>query len=152
MNEVRSILFLLVVGLGIPTVVPASATTIPAGTILLMKTGNTIYSGDRSGTKFKGTLVQNIAGQGKTVIPSGTTVGGVVTSPKFTTGPVTRPLTLRLIEVVIHGRAVSIKTDDFEAKNTSPWLTRRGIQVTGARFLLPPGTILPFRLNQPLTI
>ena len=128
------------------------AATIPAGTVIVIKTSHTINSKDPSGRKFKAELAQAIGVNGKVVAPAGTSVGGVIKSPSFTVGSTTRPLTLRLSELVINKRVIPIKTDDFEADNTSPWFTRRGIHVTGSAFLLHSGTVLGFRLSQPVEI
>ena len=130
------------------------AATLPAGTTILVKTSTTIHSRDVAGRKFEGQLARGVGpAGGKVLIPAGASVVGVVKSSSYTVGSTTRPLTLRLTEIVIHGHSVPIKTDDFEASNSSPWTTaRRGIQVSGGNFLLPHGTVLQFRLAQPVDI
>ena len=151
MNARKLILLTILLSLAIP-LQSAWTATIPAGTIIVVKTSHTINSKDPSGRKFKAQLAQGIGVNGKVVVPAGTSVGGVIKSPSFTVGSTTRPLTLRLSELAINKRVITIKTDDFEADNSSPWFTRRGIHVTGSSFLLHSGTLLGFRLAQPVEI
>jgi hypothetical protein len=152
MNISKLMCLTILISCGIP-IQGVWCATIPAGTTLLVKTSTTIHSRDVAGRKFQGQLAKDVGANGKVLVPAGTSVTGVVKSSWFTVGSTTRPLTLRLTEIVIHGRAVPIKTDDFEAKNSSPWTTaRRGIQVTGGNFLLQHGTILQFHLAQPVNI
>jgi len=139
----------LITVMAVPT---ASAATIPAGTNVVVKTTGNIYSRDPAGRRFEALLAHNITVGGKVVVPAGTHVIGVVKSPKFNIGSTSRPLTLRLKEIVIHGHAVPIKTDDLEAQSNSPWATRRGVQVTAGGFIYTRGTILPFRLNHAVEI
>ncbi|HEY4284575.1 MAG TPA: hypothetical protein VGM62_16050 [Chthoniobacterales bacterium] len=126
----------------------ARAATIPAGTAILVKTSTAIHARDVKGRKFQGQLARSI-GAG---VHAGASVTGVVQSSWYTIASTTHPLTLRLTEIVINGHAVTVKTDDFEAQNSSPWNTRRGVQVTGGNFVLPPGTILQFRLTHSVEI
>lgn len=130
----------------------ASAATIPAGTAIVVKNTGNIYARDPAGKRFDTLLAHNITVGGKVILPAGTHVVGVVKSPKFNVGSTSRPLILRLKEIVIRGHAVPIKTDDLECESNSPWATRRGVQVTAGGFIYTRGTILPFRLNQPVEI
>jgi hypothetical protein len=129
---------------------PTNAATIPANTTVLFRTTNNIYSRDPSGRKIEGVLANNIVAGGKVVVPAGTPLVGVVKSPKFTIGSTSRPLTLRLTQITLHGHAIQVKSDDRESN--SPWATRRGVQVTGGAFMYTRATILPFRLNHPVEI
>jgi len=151
MNTPKIIFLTVLVCIGIP-MQAASAATIPAGTIILVRTEKNIYSGDSAGRRFETRLARPLAAQGSVAVPSGTTAWGKVKSPRVSVGSTTRPLTLRLTELVIHGKTVPIKTDDFEASNTSPWYTARGVHVTAGRFLMPPGTILQFRLTEAVSL
>ena len=81
------------------------------------------------------------------------TITGVVKSPVVRVGSTTRPLTLRLTGIVIHGHSVPIKTDDLEMDDTSPWTVgRRGIQVTGSAYMISSGAVLQFRLKAPAEV
>src|ERR1700747_1512724 len=97
-----------------------NAATIPAGTTVLFRTTNNIYSRDPSGRKIEGVLAHNIVAGGKVVVPAGTHLGGVVKSPKFSIGSSSRPLTLRLSQIMLHGHAISVKSDDLECDSNSP--------------------------------
>ena len=128
------------------------AATIPAGTTVLFKTKNNIFSRDPSGRRIQGVLAHNIVVGGKVVVPAGTPLVGVVKSPKFSIGSTSRPLTLRLTQIMLNGHPVAVKSDDLECESNSPWATRRGVQITGAAYVYNAGTILPFRLNHPVEI
>ena len=130
----------------------AWSATLPPGTIILVKTDKNIYARDPAGRKFQATLLRPLAAGGKNVVAAGTPVVGMVKSPWLTVGSTTRPLTLRLVEIVVNGKPVAIRTDDFEAANSSPWSTRRGVQITGGAFILTPGTVLQFHLKQPVNL
>jgi hypothetical protein len=153
MNTFKPTFVLAVAAVFLLVVLPAFGATIPAGTLLLVKTTTNISARDHSGKRISGVLARSIVVGGKVVAPVGTAVTGLVKSPYFTVGSTTRPLTLRLTEISHGGRAVAIKSDDFEAENNSPWTAGpRRIQVTGGSFLLPPGTLLQFHLKQPVEI
>ena len=130
----------------------AWSATLPSGTIILVKTEKNIYARDPAGRKFQATLLRPLAADGKNVVAAGTPVTGMIKSPWISVGSTTRPLTLRLVELNPHGKSVAIRTDDFEAENSSPWHTRRGVHVTGGAFVLTPGTVLQFRLKEPVNL
>ena len=151
MNSRKLILLTMLACMVIPAQRAWSA-TLPAGTIILVRTEKNIYARDPAGRKFQAKLVRPLAAEGKNVVPAGTPVVGMVKSPWLSVGSTTRPLTLRLVEIVINGKPVAVKSDDFEANNPSPWNTRRGVQVTGGAFVLTPGTVLQFHLKQPVNL
>src|SRR5512147_1267490 len=104
--NIRTIVSLTILAcIGIPMQVANSA-TIPAGTIILVRTEKNIYSGDSAGRRFETRLARPLSAQGSVVVPAGTTVWGKVKSPRVSIGSTTRPLTLRLTELVIHGKSV----------------------------------------------
>ena len=93
------------------------AATIPAGTTLQVRTSTTISSRDTAGKKFQGQLLQDVGAKGTVILPVGTAVVGVVESPRVEVGSSTRPLTLKLTQVSVHGQImVPIKTKDFEVE------------------------------------
>jgi hypothetical protein len=152
MNKNKIILLVISSGIWIGAQLSVAA-TIPAGTTLQVRTSTTISSRDTAGKKFQGQLLQDVGAKGTVILPAGTPVVGVVESPRVEVGSSTRPLTLKLTQVSVHGRTVSIKTQGFEAENLSPWKGRRGrVQISGGAFVLPHGTTLQFRLAQPLTL
>ena len=119
----------------------------------MIKTSVVMSSREPQGRRFPAQLTRNVVVGGKVVIPAGTKVMGQVKSPSFTVGSTTRPLTLRLVEIDRHGQVIPIKTHDLELDNMSPWsVGARRIQVTGAAYVVPLGTIFQFRLKAPFEI
>jgi hypothetical protein len=142
-----SLLIAIAVAVASP-LVSASAETIPAGAIILVKTTKAFSSREPSGKPIEGQLARHIGGAA-----AGAPVKGVVKSGAFNIGSTSRPLTLRLTGIVVKGRTVPITTDDMEMSSTSPWTAgARRVQVTGNAYLVNPGTILQFRLKQPADI
>ena len=129
-----------------------SAATVPAGTTIVVRTGVTISSRDRVGRTVVTQLDQNVAVQGKTLLPAGTKVlAKVKTSQADSRRP--DPLTVNLTSVSIAGQTVTIKTDgafQVEAKPRTARQMRTGVSV--GSFTVPSGTKMQFRLAQPLNL
>ena len=129
-----------------------SAATVPAGTTLVVRTGATISSRDRVGRTVVTQLDQNVAVQGKTLLPAGTKVlAKVETSQADSRRP--DPLTVNLTSVSIGGQTVPIKTDgafQLQAKPKTARGMRTGVSV--GSFTVPSGTKMQFRLAQPLNL
>jgi hypothetical protein len=129
-----------------------SAATVPAGTTLVVRTGATISSRDRVGRTFVTQLDQNVAVQGKTLLPAGTKVlARVETSQADSRRP--DPLSVNLTSISIGGQTVPIKTDgafQLEAKPRTARQMRTGVSV--GSFTVPSGTKMQFRLAQPLNL
>jgi hypothetical protein len=129
-----------------------SAATVPAGTTLVVRTGATISSRDRVGRTFVTQLDQNVAVQGKTLLPAGTKVlGRIETSQADSRRP--DPLSVNLTSISIGGQTVPIKTDgafQLEAKPRTARQMRTGVSV--GSFTVPSGTKMQFRLAQPLNL
>ena len=130
--------------------VAAGAATVPQGTTLVVKTTGAISSRDTAGRAFQGQLAQGVQVKGKSALAAGTAVAGIVESPQVRAGSTTRPLSLKLTQISVGGRMVSIQTDSLEVKEAGV-KSRGGVRVTGGAFLLSPGTTLQFRLSRPLT-
>jgi hypothetical protein len=150
--NIRRFVFLTMLAFVAGPVATSWSATLPSGTMILIKTEHNIYARDPAGRKFKATLLRPLAAGGKNVVAAGTPVVGMVKSPWFSVGSTTRPLTLRLIQLTVHGKPVTIRSEDFEAVNSSPWFTRRGIHVTGGAFILTTGTVLGFQLRDPVNL
>jgi hypothetical protein len=127
------------------------AATIPVGTTLVVRTLNTIHSTDRVGRTFNAQLDQDIAVNGKTVLPKGTKVFGKIESSQAIPRG-NSPLTLNLTGVSVNGRTIPVKTTGaFELQNVAKGRAKaRGVTV--GPFLAPHGTRLEFRLAQPLNV
>src|SRR5437868_8268181 len=106
MNKSKRTLLVLITAITAFGALSAGAATIPAGSSILVKTSKNIYARDPAGRKFDAQLAHRISGA-----PAGSLVQGVVKSPWFSVGSTTRPLTLRLTEIVVGKHVVPIKTD-----------------------------------------
>lgn len=86
--------------------------TIPAGTILTVRLGQTLSTKTaRAGDSFTGTIAEPVSVEGKTVIPSGADAAGTVTDSKglghFKGGAL---LSIVLNSVTINGQSVAVET------------------------------------------
>jgi hypothetical protein len=99
----------------------AVAETIPAGTLITVRTGSRISSGTaQSGQKFDAALARDLVVHGKTLASAGAPAKGKVTYAK-SSGRLHDPgqLTLRLTSVEVNGRMVPVSTTAFHAKGKS---------------------------------
>ena len=90
----------------------AGAETIPAGTHLTVRIGQSLSSATaKAGEKFEGTLAHDAVVNGKTVAKAGSRVSGTVTNAK-SSGRLHAPgqLGLRLTSIDVDGKAVPIHT------------------------------------------
>jgi hypothetical protein len=129
-----------------------AAATVPAGTTLIVRTVDSIASRDRVGRTFATKLDQDVAVQGKTLLPAGTKVlAKVETSQADSRRP--DPLSVNLTSVSIGGQTVPIKTDgafQLQAKPKTARQMRTGVSV--GSFTVPSGTKMQFRLAEPLNL
>ncbi len=124
------------------------AVTVPAGTVLMVKTGTEVSSKDKPGRKFSATLEANLMAGDEVVARAGTQVyGQVVKSGTVGRGIVVQhsDLVLGLTDINIAGTMYPIQTGSFSESSTGIILQRRAVVV-------PAGSILEFRLSQPLTV
>jgi hypothetical protein len=124
------------------------AITVPAGTSLMVKTGTEVSSKDQPGRKFSATLEANLLAGDEVVAKAGTQVyGQVVKSGTVGRGIVVQhsDLVLGLTDINIEGTMYPIQTGSFSESSTGVILQRRAVVV-------PAGSILEFRLTQPLTV
>jgi len=121
--------------------------TIPAGTVLNVKTLDSIYTKDRVGREFTVALDSDLTVKGRVVAPAGTKfIGKIITSTKIGNSP----LSIDLTGVSVNGRVVPVKTTGpVEPQSVSRGRKR---QVKTRDFVLPPGSNMQFHLAQPVTI
>jgi hypothetical protein len=131
--------------------IDARAVTVPSGTVLVVKTTNSISGADNAGKKFHGQLIRDLMAKGNIVLPAGTKVVGVVQSPFVSVGSTTRPMTLKLTAVSIRGQMVPVNTQPFEAQ-AGGVAGKHGGRATSNRFVFPPGTVFQFSLSQPANL
>jgi hypothetical protein len=148
MNMQKQItIFLVVASFALAALQSLCAGTIPAGSALVVKIADSIYTKDAVGRQFTAQLDQDIVVKGTVVARAGTTfIGRIETSTKV--GP--SPLTVNLTGVSVGGKVIPLKTTGA----VKPQSVGRGSKrsVTTRDFVLPPGSKLEFHLAQPLTI
>lgn len=151
---------------------------VPGGTLMLVRMQTGVSSSSRVGTRFTCLLEGDLYAGSQLVAPSGTLIYGQVTKARRAGRLVGRPeLELILSEMNLEGKVVPIMTTSFSEVGASSFKkTARGA-ITGAvigeiadddaeagamigsgvtalrkgdRIVVPPNTILEFRLSQPL--
>ena len=152
----RSTLVLLLFCFWILGQVAALAATIPAGTSLVVTTVGPLSSHERPGRTFETKLATDLKAGGKTVVPAGTIIYGVVEKSRNPMGVVTAsdPLTVNLKSIAINGQRIPIKTTGGVAPETFGAFTarRKSAGVSAGKSILQRGTKLGFRLAQPLNL
>lgn len=127
----------------------SSAATVPAGTILVVRTLDAVVSTDTPGTRFTAQLANNVAVSGKVILPAGTKFSGkIVTSRRMVSS--SQRLTVSLTDVQVGGRAVPIKTTAIPLSND--YQTKRGVSVSRAAYTVPAGKQIQFQLAQPFNL
>jgi hypothetical protein len=124
------------------------AVTVPAGTALMVKTGEKVTSDDKPGRRFSATLQANLVSGDTVVAKAGSQVyGTVVKSAQAGRGIVASyaNLVLGLTDINIDGAMYPIVTGSFSEESSGIILQRKSVSV-------PAGSLLEFRLTQPLTV
>ena len=124
------------------------AATVPAGTILVVKTLEAVTSTDTVGTRFAAQLANDVAVKGKVILPAGTKVSGkIATSRRMVSS--TEKLTVDLIDLQVGGRAVPIKTTGARPLSND-YKTRGGTGISRGAYTVVAGKRIEFQLAQPL--
>jgi hypothetical protein len=110
--------------------------TIPAGTLLVVRTLHGISSIDAPRTRFPAELAKDVVVDGKVVLPVGTKVSGQVATSKRTHTSSQR-LSVNVTAVQVGGRSLPVKTAGAIGLEQSAHKTRRGVSV----YLLVSGSI-----------
>jgi hypothetical protein len=122
--------------------------TVPAGTAMMVRTGDKVSSNDKAGRRFSATLEANLLSADEVVAKAGTQVyGQVIGSKKVGRGIIMQhsDLTLNLTQINIEGTMYPIQTGSFSETSTGVILQRGSVTI-------PKGTLLEFQLSQPLTV
>jgi hypothetical protein len=123
--------------------------TIPAGTVLVVRSLHTITSVDVVGTPFPARLVNNISVNGKVVVPAGTQLTGrVVTSRRLHHSK--DKLTVDLTGIESRGRTIPITTTG--AQFLYNFSTTRGVPVTRSGYSVAAGKQIHFQLARPVVL
>jgi hypothetical protein len=128
-----------------------NAATIPAGTVLNVKTTSSISSQDPVGRNFAAQIDQDIAVKGTVLLRSGTKMFGKIKSSRANPRK-SEPLTLELTSVSVNGRDVAVKTNRVQPG--SPPRTGRQARYghTAGTLTVTPGTKMQFQLLQAVTL
>ena len=128
-----------------------NAATLPAGTTITVSTVSAFSSKTVVGRTFEAKLAQDIAVKGHVLLKAGSKVFGKVASSRYNPRK-NDPLTVELISVSVNGRNVAVKTNAFQPG--SPPMTGRQAQYghTAGTLMITPGTLMQFKLLQPVTL
>jgi hypothetical protein len=126
------------------------AATVPAGTTLIVRTLHAISSTDAPGTRFAAQLANNVAINGKVILPAGTKLSGKVETARRLASSSQR-LTVNLTEVQAVGHTVPIKTTGAR-ELSNDYKTKGGVAVSRATYTVPAGKRIEFQLAQPLNL
>ena len=126
------------------------AATLPAGTTLIVQTLNAVSSTDAPGTRFAARLANNVAANGKVILPAGTKLSGKIETSRRMVSSSQR-LTVNLTDVQAGGRAVSIKTTGAR-ELSNDFKTRNAIGVSRGAYTVAAGKRIEFQLAQPLSL
>lgn len=147
--KTKTLWFLIAIALLLIAAVPESwGTTVPAGTILIIRTLRSVSAQDMPGLPVPAELARPVAINGKVAIPVGTHVSGkVITSHRLTRS--SDRLTVDLISVHLAGRDVPITTTGRQPLSNDIQ-TRSGIGISRTNYVVPKGKLMQFQLARPL--
>ncbi len=130
---------------------PSKAATIPAGTTIAVSTVSQVTSKTVPGRTFEAKLAKDVSINGKVMLKAGSKAFGKVTTSRHNPRK-NEPLTVELTSVSVNGRNVTLKTDTFQPG--TPTVTARQAQYghTAGTLVVNPGTLMQFRLLQPVTL
>src|SRR5438067_7456022 len=128
------------------------AATVPAGTTVTVTTVDALSTHENRGRTFKTKLATDLKTGGRTAVPAGTIILGVVESSRNSmVKATTSPLSVNLKSVSINGRQVAIKTTGAVSPGTVSSLNgvEKRRDISAGKGLLERGTRLEFRLAEP---
>ena len=127
-----------------------SGATIPAGTVLDVKTASSISSQDPVGRSFAAQLDQDVAVKGQVLLKAKTQAFGKIKSSRANSRK-SEPLTLELTSISVNGHSVAVKTNTVQPG--SPTRTARQARYghTAGTLTVTPGTKMQFQLLRAVT-
>jgi hypothetical protein len=128
-----------------------NAATLPAGTTLTVSTVSSFSSKTVVGRSFEGKLAQDVSVNGRVLLKAGSKAFGKIATSRYNPRK-NDPLTVELTSIAVNGRNVAVKTDAFQPG--SPPMTGRQARYghTAGTLVITPGTLMQFRLLQPVTL
>jgi hypothetical protein len=146
--KTKTLLFMIATALLIAAVQNSWGRTVPAGTILIIRTLHSVSAEDMPGIAVRAELARPVAINGKVAIPVGTHVSGkVITSHRVTRS--SDRLTVDLISVHLAGRDVPITTTGRQPLSNDR-TTMSGISISHTKYVVPKGKLMQFQLARPL--
>ena len=135
--------------LGLASAGRAVGATIPAGTVFVVRSLNTVTSIDVVGTPFPARLQHAIMAHGRVLVPAGAHFSGrVVTSRRLHQSK--DKLTVDLTSLDLNGRKIPITTTG--AQFLYNFSTTRGIPVTRGGYAVAAGKQIRFQLARPVVL
>jgi hypothetical protein len=122
-----------------------TAATIPAGTVLNVKTASSISSQDPAGRSFAAQVDQDVAVKGQVLLKAGTKAFGKIKSSRANPRK-SEPLTLELTSISINGHNVSVKTNTVQPGNPPRTGRQARYGHTAGTLTVTPGTKMQFQL------
>jgi hypothetical protein len=128
-----------------------NAATIPAGTVLDVKTASSISSQDPAGRSFAAKVDQDVAVKGAVVLKAGTKAFGKIKSSRANPRK-SEPLTLELTSISVNGRNVAVRTNSVQPGNPPRTGRQARYGHTAGTLTVTPGTKMQFQLAAPLNL
>jgi hypothetical protein len=128
-----------------------NAATIPAGTVLDVKTASSISSQDPAGRSFAAQLDQDVAVKGHVLLKAKTQAFGKIKSSRANPRK-SEPLTLELTSISVNGRNVAVRTNSVQPGNPPRTGRQARYGHTAGTLTVTPGTKMQFQLAAPLNL
>jgi len=123
------------------------AATVPAGTVIKVRTNAGISTHATPGNHFTATLAHDLGG-----VRAGAQCRGIIQASRGSRSTTsTSPLTLALTSISTNGHTVKIKTNSVQPQGAHTTRAHRGSFSFGED-VFPVGTRLEFRLSQPASL
>ena len=127
------------------------AATIPAGTVLDVKTASSISSQGPKGRTFAAQLDQDVTVKGQILLKAKTQAFGKIKSSRANPRK-SEPLTLELTSISVNGHNVSIKTNSIRPGNPPRTGRQARYGHTAGTLTVTPGTKMQFQLVRAVTL
>jgi hypothetical protein len=128
-----------------------NAATVPAGTMLAVRTTSSISSQDPVGRTFAVQLDQDVAVKGKVVVKAGTKAFGRIRSSRANPRK-SEPLTLELTSISVNGRNVAVRTNSVQPGSPQRTAQQARHGFTAGTLVVSPGTKMQFQLTRAVTL
>jgi hypothetical protein len=126
------------------------AATIPAGTVLDVKTASSISSQDPKGRTFAAQLDQDVTVNGKVLLKAKTQAFGRIKSSRANPRQ-SEALTLELTSISVNGRNVPVRTNSVQPGSSPRTARQARYGHTAGMLTVPPGTKMQFQLAKAIS-